>query len=42
MSLFFTTRDDAEACRKHLIERLPGSDELWFIVEEVSPTEKER
>ena len=33
--LRFATRDDAESCRAKLIERLPGSDPIWTITQEI-------
>lgn len=34
--LRFPTREDAQACVNRLEERLPGSDEVWAIAEEIA------
>ncbi len=35
--LLFSTGDDAEACRKRLAARLPESEPVWQILEDVAP-----
>ncbi len=37
--LRFATLDDAEAARRRLLERLPGSDQVWVITQEVGSVE---
>ena len=32
----FPTEEAAEACKRRLIERLPGSDDIWVVLREVS------
>ena len=36
LQLRFATRDEVEACRKRLIARLPGSENVWVVSIEVS------
>ncbi|HYH68905.1 MAG TPA: hypothetical protein VD866_29700 [Urbifossiella sp.] len=36
-ALRFPTREDAEACRQKLLDRLPGTEAVWTIAETVSP-----
>jgi hypothetical protein len=36
LQLRFATEVEAEACRKRLIDRLPGSDNVWMILREVA------
>lgn len=33
--LRFATEEEAEACRKRLIQALPGSDQVWAVVKEL-------
>lgn len=35
--LFFATEEEAEAARKRLSERYPGTDEVWIINREITP-----
>ncbi len=37
--LRFTTEGEAEAARKRLVQRLPGSDQVWVITQEVGRVE---
>ena len=34
--LRFATEEEAEACRRRLIRRLPGSDPVWVVTKEVA------
>jgi hypothetical protein len=38
-ALRFSTQGDAELCRQKLIERLPGTDTIWTIAQEVQTPE---
>jgi hypothetical protein len=35
LQLRFPTEEDAEACRRRLIQRLPGSEPVWIINREL-------
>jgi hypothetical protein len=36
LQLRFATRVEAEACRRRLVKRLPGSDDVWVISREIA------
>lgn len=36
LQLRFPTEESAEACKRRLIEKLPGSDDIWVVLREVS------
>jgi hypothetical protein len=36
VQLRFSTEESAEACRKRLTERLPGSDDIWIVTREIT------
>lgn len=38
--LWFATRDDAEACIRRLVTRLPQSEQVWTIAEEAAPLQR--
>jgi hypothetical protein len=39
LKLLFATHDEAEAARRRLAERLPGSDQVWVITQDVGTVE---
>jgi hypothetical protein len=36
LQLRFPTEESAEACRRRLIKKLPGSDEIWMVTREIT------
>jgi hypothetical protein len=36
LQLRFATREEAEACRQRLIQRFPGSDDVWLISQDLT------
>jgi hypothetical protein len=38
--LWFATEEEAEAARKRLAARLPGSEPVWIITKEIGPVEE--
>jgi hypothetical protein len=36
LQLRFATEEEAEACRRHLVERFPGSDDVWLVRRDIA------